>query len=161
EEQMSRTTVKLDSDVRDILSRSSFDGTTLMLPPAQLERTVYQRVDKAIKALGGKWNRKAKGHVFDYDPREHFAAGVEPGEVRHLKNEFQFFETPPEIARHLVELAEINDDQQILEPSAGRGAIIRAMQEKITGFLVTAVEKDERHIKTLEKLGVHVEHADF
>ena len=39
----------------------------------------------------------------------------------------QLFPTPPEIATKMVELAEIEDGQRILEPSAGTGNLIRAM----------------------------------
>lgn len=41
----------------------------------------------------------------------------------------QLFPTPPEIARQVVALAEIQAKQRILEPSAGTGNLLRAMYE--------------------------------
>ena len=34
-----------------------------------LPRELYVQVNKALEAMGGKWNRKSKGHVFENDPR--------------------------------------------------------------------------------------------
>ncbi len=41
----------------------------------------------------------------------------------------QLFPTPPELARRMVELAEIEPGQAVLEPSAGTGRILRAIRE--------------------------------
>jgi protein-L-isoaspartate O-methyltransferase len=41
----------------------------------------------------------------------------------------QLFPTPPELARRMVELAEIEPGQAVLEPSAGTGNILRAIRE--------------------------------
>ncbi len=52
----------------------------------------------------------------------------------------QLFPTPPEIARQVIELADIQPEQAILEPSAGTGNLIAAMRQiPIVGSL-TAVE---------------------
>jgi phospholipid N-methyltransferase len=42
----------------------------------------------------------------------------------------QLFPTPPEIAEKMVELAEIGEDETILEPSAGTGNILKAIGER-------------------------------
>lgn len=43
-------------------------------------------------------------------------------------------ETPEAVADQLVELADINPTQRILEPEAGRGAILRAMNRALRHF---------------------------
>jgi len=60
----------------------------------------------------------------------------------------QFFETPPEIAQDMVDLLEIDDNSQILEPSAGTGGIARFLPPNQT----TLIEQDESHCRVLKKL---------
>lgn len=57
----------------------------------------------------------------------------------------QLFPTPPELARRLMELAEVLPGQRVLEPSAGTGNLLRAIFANFTGpdcGHVTAVEKN-------------------
>jgi SAM-dependent methyltransferase len=116
--------MKLSTQVTDILARSQIQGNTLRLS-GQLDRATYVEVNKALLALGGKWNRKAAAHVFDGDPNDAVASAVATGEVTDWKKEFQFFETPPELADRMAELA---SGPNILEPSAGNGALLDAMK---------------------------------
>ena len=44
------------------------DGKIAGVIVQQLDRNDYVKVNKALEALGGKWNRKAKAHLFDEDP---------------------------------------------------------------------------------------------
>ena len=60
---MSLIKTKIPDDIRPILARSTIAGNVLTLP-GQLDRETYLRVDKVLKATRGKWDRKAKGHVF-------------------------------------------------------------------------------------------------
>jgi phospholipid N-methyltransferase len=52
----------------------------------------------------------------------------------------QLFPTPPEIARRVAVLAGIGPGMRVLEPSAGTGSLIRAVQEAAEDADVTAVE---------------------
>ena len=63
----------------------------------------------------------------------------------------QLFPTPPELARRMVELADIQPGHRVLEPSAGTGALLRAItlheMENLLGgpaLEVIAVEINER-----------------
>jgi predicted RNA methylase len=67
--------------------------------------------------------------VFDADPSEAIGAVVETGEFVDPKKLYQFFETPPELAARLVEMAAIEPGMKVLEPSAGKGAIAGAVVE--------------------------------
>ena len=51
----------------------------------------------------------------------------------------QLFPTPPDIAERMVELADIKPGMSVLEPSAGTGNIVRALDEE-GGCMITAVE---------------------
>lgn len=112
----------------EILQACRIEGTVIKLPTVQLERKLYLEVAKALELIGGKWKGgKVAGFVFDEDPSE-LLAQIANGGSRNLKKEFQFFETPDDVADWLVSLADIKPSHYICEPSAGRGAIVKAIQ---------------------------------
>lgn len=116
---------QIDSDVRDVLSRAECAGSTLRLPPGQLDRKLYERVNKALANAGGKWNKSAKAHVFASDAQPKLIAMLGSGVSIDEKKRDQAFLTPPDLARHLAELANV-EGCLVLEPSAGRGALADA-----------------------------------
>lgn len=75
--------------------------------------------------------------------------------------------TPPEIAREMVRMAaqalRMRPDARILEPSAGRGNLVRAVLEVNPRARIDAVEIDARWQGSLEGLGdnVRVEIRDY
>jgi hypothetical protein len=114
-------------DKLSVLKDCKVDGMVVKLPDIQLDRDLYLEVKKALELIGGKWKSgKVKGFVFSQDPTE-LLEQISNGEKRNLKKEYQFFATPDSIADRLVKLAEIDIDSTILEPSAGQGAIINAI----------------------------------
>jgi len=112
-----------------VLQNCTVEGTTVRLPKEQLERKLYQDVAKSIELIGGKWKGgKTMGFVFITDPTD-LLDQIANGEKRNLKKEFQFFETPEKLADELVYLADLKNHDTILEPSAGQGAIIKAINK--------------------------------
>ncbi len=63
----------------------------------------------------------------------------------------QLFPTPPEIAARMVELAEIENGQRILEPSAGTGNIVKAIREDKAEVVIYAIEKNYNVFSMLER----------
>lgn len=117
--------LKIDKDVLDVLVASTVDNNKLFLPNMQLDRKLYVSTNKVLESIGGKWNSKAKAHLFDKDISGILDELINTGEYTDAKKEFQFFETPYELASRLVYLAEINTPQDlVLEPSCGKGRII-------------------------------------
>jgi predicted RNA methylase len=121
--------MRLSDKVLEILKTVTIDGNVAKMP--QLARPDYVAVNKALECLGGKWNRKAGGHVFDCDPNDPIADAVATGEVRDFKKELQFFPTPESLATRMVELADLTAGDRILEPSFGNGSILRAIRSHI------------------------------
>lgn len=115
--------ITLSAAVIEALRNADVDGAQLQLT-AQLDRKLYLEVAKAIEALGGKWNRKAKAHVFEYDASNMIEDAIATGAVTNLRDLYQFFPTPAPVAKQLVELADVRRGQRVLEPSAGTGAIV-------------------------------------
>lgn len=133
--------VKIDSQVIAVLKTVKVQGNGTTMP--QLDRKLYERTNKILELLGGKWNKKSRMHEFDGDPGDRLNDAVTTGEVIDAKKEFQFFETPPDLAERMVELAHIKEGHSVLEPSAGNGAILKSIRP---GAEVVAVELDKgRH----------------
>ena len=115
--------MKISNEVTDVLANSKIDGQALHLPEGQLARKLYLAVNKVLMAIGGKWNRKLKTHVFDCYPEYKIEEILLTGEYTDVQKEYQFFETPDDLAKRLVKMANIQTGESVLEPSAGRGAI--------------------------------------
>lgn len=114
-----------------VLQACTIHGNTIKLPDVQLDRKLYMDVANAINLIGGKWKGgKVMGFEFPHDPADLFEQ-IKGGANRNLKKELQFFETPADLADRLVKLADIEATHSICEPSAGQGAIIKAIFRKL------------------------------
>ncbi len=138
-------------EVKDILKQCKIDDKAVFLPDIQLDRKLYQDVAKKIELIGGKWNRKLKGFLFIEDPLELFN-DICNGDKRNIQKEFQFFETPELIADRVIELACINEDHKVLEPSAGRGALIKALNRIYPNKTIDCFELMDLNRKFLIKI---------
>ncbi len=114
----------------EILKECTVKGNAVMLPARQLDRKIYQDVASKLEGIGGKWNRKAGGFMFDENPAELLAI-IQTGQTLDLKKEFQFFPTPPDLALWAMGMLtyHVSGEDTILEPSAGRGALIKAFRQ--------------------------------
>lgn len=159
------TNKRLSPEVRDVLSRATCAGNALTLPSGQLDRTLYVAVADAIEAMGGKWNRKAGAHLFDGEVAPKLAALLDDGVVPH-KNPDAFFETPPEVVRLVVDAAVLNDipseGLRVLEPSAGKGAIARALRSAMpSDAVLDTVELNPERAAGLRAEWFKVHEGDF
>ena len=121
--------MKINNTVLDMLGNCRVEENVLYLP-ANLDRKIYTDVNKVLEALGGKWNRKAGGHVFDHCPADEIDEVILTGEYTDKKKEFQFFPAPPEVAEKLCDFAGINENTTVLEPSCGKGNIADAVWKR-------------------------------
>lgn len=121
---LKRIPMKIPNDILNILDSCTVNGNVVRITSGQLDRKTYESVNKVLLDLGGKWNRLAKGHLFTGDPSEVLESAILTGEYCNKKQDFGFFETPPELARRVHELADLHAGHLILEPSAGRGALL-------------------------------------
>lgn len=136
--------IQIPAHVLEVLRDVDFDGQNARLA-GQLDRATYLAVNKVLEALGGKWNRKLRAHAFaDGDPRELIGDAVTTGGYVDAKQQMQFFPTPPQLAAELVRRAGVGAGMRVLEPSAGNGAIVRAILAAGCQS-VAAVELDQRH----------------
>ena len=69
-----------------------------------------------------------------------------------MKKEFQFFATPEKLADELVNLADLKQHDTILEPSAGQGAIVKAIN-KVCDVVPDCFELMDVNTLVLKKSG--------
>lgn len=74
----------------------------------------------------------------------------EPEVTTAVAKNLSFYRTPPEVVRRLMAGMEYGDPQNVLEPSAGDGAIVCALRE--LGHDVEAVEVDPARCSTLRRI---------
>lgn len=146
---MPTKTLRFDDDVLDVLKAMRWENGGLLgvLTGGQMERKLYERTNKALEAMGGKWSRKAGGHVFTFDPREQVDGLLQNGALTVERD--GFFETPVNVVKQMIALADIHKSHFVLEPSAGLGAIARAVW--VIGATLDMVEKNERRAEELRK----------
>jgi predicted RNA methylase len=151
--------VNIDSAVLDVLSNATMDGNSLKLT-GQLDRPLYVATNKVLESAGGKWNRKAQSHLFDGNAAEIMDQIILTGKVLNKKQELGYFPTPRPVIDRLIELAEIDFDMSVLEPSCGQGAIVWELV-KITPN-VKCYEIDPSNVaEMLKNVVVPVTVADF
>jgi len=148
---------KVNQDVLEVLSRGEIEGNLFKMTCGQLDRKMYMAVNEVLDNIGGKWNRKLKGHIFPCDPTEKIEQVLLTGETVNEKKLFQFFETPKKLAIKMIDLAEFDSGMRILEPSAGHGAIA----ENIISENLVCLELDTEKVLVLKKKGFYVLCEDF
>ena len=135
--------MKISKEILAILERCRIEGNVLFLPAVQLDRKDYQEVNKCLENIGGKWDRKVRGHVFDDDPTEAFNNMLITGETTDMKEILQFFPTPRTIAEQICDLAELTEDSIVLEPSVGKGALADVIWERgVSSLLGVELNQD-------------------
>lgn len=110
---------------------------------------------RVLQAIGGTVDERGTWH-FDYEPAEVIGeiatSGCIPDKVAH-----QFYPTPATIARVCAELAQIGEQHQVLEPSAGQGDLAAWLPKERT----TCVELSPLHCAILKARGFNTVQGDF
>lgn len=146
-------TKAIDEEVIGILRRSTYNDQFLVLP-YQLPRDLYVKTNKVIEALGGKWNRSAKKHLFEEGAGNRIADAMETGTFDRPAD-YGFFETPEDWAGILAESAWIKETDRCMEPSAGKGRLLRAIEKYVPRSQCYAVEMQPELSGELVKSGWH------
>ena len=117
--------------------------------------TLSDKAQEILTYIGGECF-KGSWWQFDYPVLDVLYEIMRSGQLPEKKSH-QFFQTPEWLAQHVVDLAGIEDYHEILEPSAGQGAIAEHLPRERT----TCVEVSHIHCKILESKEFHVIHKDF
>ena len=147
----------------EILRHCTLEGDVLKLPAVQFNRKSYADAKKWIEEGGGQWKGgRIQGFVFPFNPERVFSV-LHSGQRCNLQQEYQFFETPAEVADWLVMLAGgVSPDDTVLEPSAGRGALVKAVHRACPGVTVDCYELMPENREILRQLdGIRIAGEDF
>lgn len=154
-------TLKFSDEVLEVLRGMEWraDGGTGKIT-AQLDRALYVQVNKALEAMGGKWNRGVGAHTFTADPRSQVEGLLAAGTLEVDRD--GFFETPQAVILRMLDLVPVQTGVPILEPSAGTGAIAKVLRDHgATEQRLRLVEQNIDRVMILRNLGFQCECADF
>jgi predicted RNA methylase len=145
--------MRLTEDILEVLANANPDGNLLYLQ-GTLDRKLYEQVDAALATVGGKWSKSRKAHVFpgpawpavmDLTSREEVETAPE------RKQRTQLFGTPPEVVGDLLDAAMLSASHVALEPSAGYGAIAKAVAGQVQA--VDCIEIDAEYAENISAGG--------
>lgn len=152
--------VHIDDDIKALLQNLRIEGNVVFID-VQLDRDTYVRLNKALEALGGKWNRSARGHIFNGNPSEKIAEALEAGEAVDIKKTFEFFETPVNVGVMLGGMLRIEPGMKVLEPSAGHGMIADIVRTICPDCTIHVIEIDPENRAVLKEKGYKLVGKDF
>lgn len=147
----------------EILKHCTLQDNVLKLPAVQFNKKPYAEAKKWIEEAGGSWTGgKVQGFTFPFNADRVFAI-LREGKRCNLQQDYQFFETPPEVADWLVMLSGgVHETDTVLEPSAGRGALVKAIHRACPSVTVDCFELMPENIEILKKIpGVNIKGDDF
>ena len=148
---------RIDEETLAILSRVTVEGKNIFLTCGQLDRKQYKAVNDVLENMGNRWNKKGKCHIFPEDPTDKLEQVLLSGEIIQPKK-YGYFPTPPDLAKKLIDLAEIEPDMTVLEPSAGQGGIADLIPATCH---IDCIEFLPENVKVLERKGYKTMCADF
>jgi predicted RNA methylase len=155
--------MRVDDEVLKVLDSAHVEGQCLFLDE-QLSRALYRRTDEVLNAAGGTWDRFEGAHIFKGSAADAIDQIILTGEVT-VPQDFGYFPTPPGVVDTLIALAGIEPGMTVLEPSAGKGAIVIKLLQR--GAVVDAIELLPENVADLRRLSTdlnlirNVEQGDF
>lgn len=143
-------TRRIDDDVLAVLGSTLCTENSVAITTGNLDRKLYTKVNEVLEALGGKWNRKLKVHVFESgDPQELMETAILTGGYTK-PGDMGWFPTPIEVVKQMLQYTDIKGTMRVLEPSAGMGAIANELLVYLPSSQIDVVELDPARADTLE-----------
>lgn len=149
--------MQVSTNVLSVLSQATFDGNAMRID-LQLDRALYAQTNKIVEAAGGVWNRKAKAHLFEGAAEDAIDLVLLTGSVDKKvdpKKTYQFFPTPSELAKRMLEIAGVGPGMFVGEPQAGSGRIAR--EAVALGAEVTCIEIQPELAEALKAEGIYLD----
>lgn len=159
----SKKQFSVDAETIEILKCGKVEENVFYLPEITLERSRYEAVNKVLTALGAKWNKKSKGHIFDYDIAAELKEVIRTGVATDWKKSTDFFYTPEAVVNEMLGLIGEPCDGtfEMLEPSAGQGHILDLFKENFGNAKIYCIEQNPLHCERLREKGYEPICEDF
>jgi len=113
------------------------------------------KTKEVLEYIGGE-SVHTTSWEFSYPVKNVLFEVIRSGQLPEKKTH-QFFQTNENLAMTVVDMADIEDDHEVLEPSAGLGAIAMFLPKDRT----TCVEISGLHCRALESKGFHTYNRNF
>lgn len=164
--------MNISTEALSILKEAKVNGNKVVLPPRQLERSLYEEVNEVLLCLGGKWKGRGKHpdgspkgeHLFPYEIEHLLQAVLETG-LMPPKNPTAFFPTPKAVVYEMLAFLDTykynDEDCWILEPSAGQGGILELAKARFPKANFDVVEYLDLNAQVLRDKGYRVYEQDF
>ena len=114
----------------------------LVLPQKWFSENLYKKISEFLKTFDFDRNKLGKRVCYinngDFSCEQVIEIGKKLDGIS-LSEKFDFYPTPKKIVDKVIELAEIKEDMDILEPSAGKGDLIK----NISNCRIVAIEKNQ------------------
>ncbi len=141
---------RIMTEIQSIISTGYFDNGIFKIN-TQLDRDLYIKYNDVLERFGGKWNKKANGHIFAGDASEYIKMYLDTGQLPD-KNPLAFFSTPKEVIDIVLSEIELHIGSNVLEylePHGGTGAFIDVLRS--AGCTkITSCEIDPYRFKILQ-----------
>ena len=154
------------ADVLGVLKACRVEDARVYLPATRLDRKLYTSVNDVLTAMGGRWKGgKTQAHVFADVDHDAFKACFEDLQATGAyvnPKDLSFFPTPPDLARRVVQMAQVELGMSTGEFSAGNGAIALELANAAGNPAnVFCVEVFPPNVKILMGHGFGVHEGDF
>lgn len=117
----------------------------------QGKKEILERVNEIMGILGGVKSSEYKTYInykFDYNPQKVFEDVIFHGAMPDQKTH-QFYPTPEIISEYVMRTADVKENDKVLEPSAGRGNLLRFLPSNVNKHNITCIEISEIFSKIL------------
>lgn len=154
---------EIDEESIDVLKASKIQGNEVILPEL-LDRRLYLKANKVLSALGAEWDQHKKVHVAEYDISAELRTVIQTGKYHNWKKDSGFFYTPDCIHECFDYFNPYDENSAItvLDPSAGRGHLMRYLKKALPRAKVYAVEINPLHMPYMKQAGYEEIHVgDF
>ncbi len=120
----------ISDEVSNVLRSAVCAGNTLTLS-GPLDRKMYVAVNKVLELSGFKWNKTSKCHIaINGSASATLSTALDDKKIVDPKKEWDFFQTPEDLANEMAKLADVQPNDRVLEPSAGGGRLCRAVLKR-------------------------------
>jgi len=108
------------------------EGNLFQLKAGWVKAAVFRELRIIFETMIGTWSKEEKGFKFTACPKRMIEEMIASGGYIHPPD-YGYFPTPATLAESLVEKAKLQWPMTVLEPSAGQGAIAKAIAKVLSG----------------------------
>lgn len=156
---------QLDERIRAALRGATVTHQRVTFPD-RLDPDVWTSTAKILNRLGGRYEGTKSAFAFPFDPCQVVTEMIDTGVWRDPVKDDGYVPTPDDIAEQLTspplsDLCRMPAGSRVLEPSAGDGAIVRAILDTNDEVHVVALEPDLHRYEQLSGARVEKHHLTF